>query len=91
MRPPRPLLVLAVAVLLTGGGQVLNREPWRGLIFLFFALLLGAATILTAPPEASAVGRLSGGLFVHAIALMDAYRAARLREARWRERSPGGK
>ena len=73
----RPWLVLAVAAVLTGGGQVMNREPLRGLTFVLFALALGGATFMTAPPEASFVGRISGGLFVHAMAMIDAYRRAR--------------
>lgn len=81
MKPPSPLLVLAVALVLPGMGQVLNREPGRGLTFAFFALLLGAFTLVTADPSVSWVGRLSGGLFVHALAVLDAYRRARLRAA----------
>jgi hypothetical protein len=82
--PPRrgplpPHLVLAVALVLPGMGQVLNRQPVRGLIFAFFALLLGAFTLVTAPPEASWIGRLAGGIFVHLMAVLDAYRVARLR------------
>lgn len=80
MRPPPPALVLAVALLLPGMGQVLNREPTRGLVFAFFALLLGAFTMVTADPSVSWVGKLSGGLFVHALAVLDAYRRARLRD-----------
>lgn len=80
MRPLPPLLVLAVALVLTGAGQVLNREPVRGLTFAFFALLLGTFTLVTAAPDVSWVGRLSGGLFVHAMAVLDAYRRARLRQ-----------
>lgn len=80
MRAP-PLLVLAVAVVLTGAGQVLNREPVRGLAFVLFALLLGALTAATAAPDASWVGRYSGGLFVHAMAAFDAYRRAALTAA----------
>lgn len=76
-----PWLVLAVALVLPGMGQVLIGEPRRGLTFALFALLLGAATVLTAPPEASGVGRISGGLFVHLMAAMDAFRRARLRAA----------
>lgn len=74
-----PALVLAVALVLTGMGQVLNREPVRGLVFAFFALLLGGFTMVTAEPGVSWVGRLSGGIFVHAMAVLDAYRRARLR------------
>jgi hypothetical protein len=71
--------VLAAALVLTGAGQVLNREPARGLIFAFFALLLGTFTMITADPDVSWIGKLSGGLFVHAMAVLDAYKRARVR------------
>jgi hypothetical protein len=86
MRPLSPALVLAVALVLPGMGQVLNREPARGLIFAFFALLLGTFTLVTADPSVSWVGKLSGGLFVHAMAMLDAYRRARIREETFRAR-----
>ena len=81
--PPNPRLVLAVAALLPGMGQVLNRQPLRGLTFLFFILLLGAFTLKTAAPEVSFVGKVSGGLFVWAMAMIDAYKTARIRRAVW--------
>ena len=34
-RPPNPYLVLLTALVLPGCGQVLNRQPLRGLMFLF--------------------------------------------------------
>jgi hypothetical protein len=79
MKPLPPPVVLAVALVLPGMGQVLNREPLRGLTFAFFALLLGAFTLVTADPDVSWVGKLSGGLFVHALAVLDAYKRARIR------------
>ncbi len=81
--PPNPRLVLAVAAVLPGMGQVLNRQPLRGLIFVFFILLLGAFTLKTAAPEVSFVGKVSGGLFVWAMAMIDAYKTARIRRAVW--------
>ena len=82
--PPHPWLVVATALLLPGCGQVLNRQPQRGLTFLFFMLLLGGFTLLTADPGVSLVGKLAGGLFVYAMAILDAYRTARLRWEIWR-------
>ena len=81
--PPLPYLVLAVATILPGMGQVMNRQPLRGLIFVFFAVLLGAFTLKTAAPDVSFVGKTAGALFVWAMAMMDAYRTARLRHAIW--------
>lgn len=81
--PPHPYLVAASAVLLLGSGQVWNGQPLRGLIFLFFGVLLGGYTLVTAAPDVSIVGKLAGGLFVWAMAIFDAYRTAALRRALW--------
>lgn len=81
--PLSPYLVLAAAILLPGVGQVLNRQPVRGLIFVFFIILLGAFTLKTAAPEVSFVGKYAGGLFVWAMAVFDAYKTARIRHAVW--------
>lgn len=81
MKPPSPSLVLVSAILLPGAGQVLNRQPMRGLIFVFFTILLGAFTLKTAAPDVSFVGKFAGGFFVWAMAIFDAYKTARLRHA----------
>jgi hypothetical protein len=86
--PPNPHLVLAVALVLPGMGQVLNRQPLRGLGFVCFAVLLGAFTLKTAAPEVSFVGKVSGGLFVWAMAALDAYKTARIRRAVWDHGQP---
>ncbi len=78
-----PLLVLASAIVLPASGQVLNRQPVRGLVFVFFILLLGGFTLQTAAADVSIVGKLSGGLFVYAMAIYDAYKTARIRHAVW--------
>lgn len=84
MKPPvNPHLVLAVAILLPGMGQVMNRQPMRGLIFVCFAVLLGGFTMKTAAPDVSFVGKVAGALFVWAMAIMDAYKTARIRTAIW--------
>lgn len=78
-RAASPWLVLGVAVVLPGMGQVLNDQARRGLVMVFYMLLLGAATYAVAAPGTSTVGVLAGGLFVYAISVMDAYRVAALR------------
>lgn len=85
--PFNPYLVLAVAVILPGVGQVLNRQPVRGLIFVFFIVLLGGFTLKTAAPDVSVVGKLAGGLFVWAMAIYDAYKTARIRWAVWQHQT----
>ena len=84
--PLNPYLVLATAILLPGVGQVLNRQPLRGLMFVFFIILLGGFTLKTAAPDISFVGKMSGGLFVWAMAIFDAYKTARIRTALWQHK-----
>lgn len=84
--PLSPRLVLAAALILPGTGQVLNRQPVRGLMFLFFILLLGGYTLKTAAPDVSIIGKLSGGIFVYAMSIFDAYKQARIRSEVWRYR-----
>jgi len=87
MKPPlNPYVVLAVALVLPGMGQVLNRQPVRGLIFVCFAVLLGAFTMMTAAPDVSFVGKVSGAIFVWAMAMLDAYKTARIRRAAWTQK-----
>ena len=88
MPPPRPVnpyLVLAAAILLPGTGQVLNRQPVRGLTFVFFIILLGAFTLKTAAQDVSIIGKLSGGLFVYGLSIIDAYKLARIRFEIWKQ------
>jgi len=88
-KPFNPLAILGLAIVLPGSGQVFNGEPYRGLIFLFFMLLLGGFTLVTAAPEVSIVGKLAGGIFVYAISIFDAYKKARIRYELWRYASAG--
>jgi hypothetical protein len=85
--PPNPYIVLAVALILPGMGQVLNRQSLRGLIFVCFAVLLGGFTLKTAAPDVSFVGKLSGALFVWAMAVFDAYKTARVRHTVWQHQA----
>ena len=55
---------------------------------LFFILLFGALTLKTAAPDVSMIGKLSGGIFVYLVSVMDAYRTARLRYAIWSQQAP---
>lgn len=90
MKPQNPRLVLAVALLLPGMGQVLNRQPVRGLVFVCFAVLLGGFTLKTAAPDVSFVGKLSGAIFVWAMAVLDAYKTAKIKDAVWQHAQRNG-
>lgn len=82
--PPHPYLVLAVAILLPGGGHVLAGQPQRGFGFAFFSLLLALICWHVTTPEHSFVGRSAAGLFVWALSIPDAYRAARFNYDAWK-------
>lgn len=78
------LLVLLVAIILPGVGQVLNQSPMRGLTMVFFMLVLGGVTFNMASPGVSVIGQFAGGLFIYALSVMDAYLWAKVR---WVSRS----
>ena len=73
-----PLLLLSIAVLLPGVGQVRNNTPHYGLMFTFINISLGLITLHMAPPDASFVGRYAGAFLFRASSILDAYRWARL-------------
>ena len=89
--PPNPYLILAAALILPGSGQVWNRAPLRGLIFVFFIILMGAFTLKTADPGVSVIGKLAGGIFVWALSVLEAYKVARIRTAQWNHGQSGTK
>lgn len=83
-RPVNPYLVLAAALVLPGSGHVINGNPQRGLAFLFFIILLGWVSVHVMPEHASFLGRYIGGVFVYGLAVIDAYKTARVNWAKWR-------
>ncbi|UMY16454.1 hypothetical protein MMB17_17340 [Methylobacterium organophilum] len=86
--PPDPRRVLLVAALLPGMGHVWTGRAARGLGFALFTLVGGWLCAKFASPEASFVGRHAAGFFVWALSLPDAYRCARLDQARAERLTP---
>lgn len=82
--PLNPYAVLALAIAAPGAGHVALGQPYRGLGFAFFALLLAILSWHTTAPEQSFIGRSAFGLFVWAISIPDAYKLARIRAEAWR-------
>ncbi|MES0066338.1 hypothetical protein NKJ73_10970 [Mesorhizobium sp. M0074] len=81
--PPSPYLVLGAAIVLPASGHVVLGVPVRGLRFLFFMVILAWVTAKIAPPDASFVGRHAGGFLIYALSILDAYKIARIRYAKW--------
>jgi hypothetical protein len=76
-----PYLVLAAGLLVPGSGHMLLGKPQRGLIFLFFILVLGWASYHIMPQTGSFVLRHAGGFLVYGLSALDAYKIARVRQA----------
>ena len=87
-RPFHPLTVMAVSAVLTGMGQVMNDQAPRGLMMAFSALSLAWVSYHLTTPDHSLIGRFAGGLMIHAIAMMDAYKIARIRWTAWQRENP---
>ena len=75
---PNPYFVLAAAIILPGMGHVLVGQPKRGFTMQMFMILLAMITWHLTTPAQSLIGRLSGGLFVYALSIPEAYRLAKL-------------
>jgi hypothetical protein len=87
LRPPfNPYLVLLAAIVLPGFGHVLNGQATRGLIMQLFMIVLAFVTWQLAPASAGFIGKLSGGLFVYALSIPEAYRVARVRWVAYQQR-----
>jgi hypothetical protein len=78
-RPLHPYLVLAVAIVLPGVGHVICGRARRGLTLQLFMIALAFVTWQLSSPQRSLIGRLSGGIFIYALSLPEAYRLARIR------------
>lgn len=72
-KPLHPKLVLLISLVLPGVGQVTNRMPTRGLMFVFYIVLLAIVTYNLTTPGHSFIGRYSGGIFVYMLSVLDAY------------------
>ena len=83
--PLAPILVLLIAILLPGMGQVINNTPVKGLVMIAFMVILGLITFNLAQPNISMVGKLAGGIFIYAISIMDAYYWAKYRSERFKK------
>jgi hypothetical protein len=82
--PRNPYIVLAAAILLPGSGHVLQGQPQRGLMFLFFIIVLAWASSHVMPETASFLGRHIGGIFVYGLSVIDAYKSARIAWEKWK-------
>jgi hypothetical protein len=85
-KPANPYAVLAAALVLPGAGHVLQGKPQRGLMFLFFTIILGWVSLRLMPETASFFARHVGGIFIYGISVIDAYKSARLTWEVWKHK-----
>ena len=83
MTPRNPYLVLLASLILPGSGHVLLGLAQRGLMFLFFIVILSWASTHLMPVTSTFLGRHIGGFFVYGLSVIDAYKIARIRFAEW--------
>lgn len=90
-RPMNPYAVLAAAVIMPGAGHVLLGKTQRGLMFLFFTVVLGWVSLRLVPDTASFFARHVGGILIYGYSVIDAYKIARIKwEVAKYSRPPGG-
>jgi len=77
-KPVNPYLVLAAAIILPGAGHVLLGKTQRGLMFLFFTVILGWVSLRLTPETASFFTRHAGGILIYGFSVIDAYKTARI-------------
>jgi hypothetical protein len=91
LKPRSPRIILAAAIVIPGAGHVLLGLPQRGLMFLFFTLILGWVGVRLMPETASFVGRNLGGIFIYGFSVIDAYRISKVRYETWRHAQQKGR
>ena len=72
-------LVVVAAIIVPGSGHVIIGRATRGLLMLFWMFVLGFITFQLTNENISIIGRLSGGIAVWALSILEAYRLARRR------------
>ncbi len=82
--PKNPYTVLVAALVLPGSGHVLVGRAQRGLMFLFFIIVLGWTSVKVMPEHLSFIGRHIGGIFIYGLSVLDAYKLARIRWETWK-------
>lgn len=81
LKPIHPYLVLLASLCLPGSGHVILGRAQRGLMFLFFMIILGWVSLRMMPPSSSFFARHVGGIFIYGLSVLDAYKIVRIRTA----------
>jgi hypothetical protein len=82
--PRNPYHILLASIILPGSGHVWQGRAPRGLMFLFFTIILGWASTHVMPENATFVGRHIGGIFIYGMSIIDAYKWSRVKWETWK-------
>jgi hypothetical protein len=82
-KPTNPYAILAASLILPGSGHVWLGNAPRGLMFLFFTIVLGWVSARLMPDHVTFIGRYIGGIFIYGLSALDAYKIARIRWETW--------
>jgi hypothetical protein len=77
-KTPNPYVVL-LAGIVPGAGHVVLGLAQRGMIWLYFTIILGWLSLRLMPETMSFMGRHIGGVFIWGLSMLDAYKIARIR------------
>ena len=72
-------LIIISAFLIPGSGHVLLGRPMRGLVFLFWMVIAGFITYHLTGENISFIGRISGGIAIWVISILEAAKLPRPR------------
>ena len=72
----KPYAVLAASSCCRVRDMSCRVKPQRGLMFLFFTIVLGWVSLRLMPETASFFARHVGGIFIYGISVIDAYKIA---------------
>ena len=82
-RPRHPTQILLAAIF-PGGGHLLQGRTQRGLVFLFFMIILGWVSTKVTPETFSFFGRHIGGVFIYGLSIIDAYKWSKVKWEMWK-------
>ena len=68
-------LPLLSTIFIPGSGYVFLGRPMRGLVMLFWMIIFGYLTFHYSSPDISFVGRISGGMAVWFLSVVEVYKS----------------
>ena len=73
-------LILILAAVIPGSGHVILGRPMRGLVFVFWIVIFGYVTYHLSGTHISLIGRLSGGIAVWTVSILEVNKMLRRRK-----------